>query len=49
MQSNERIDSSVMHSMRLVADERARRGEASFLCFIDGTDTARLLRAYGLL
>jgi hypothetical protein len=49
VQSNGRIDSAVIHRLRLLADERARRGEATFLCFIDGTDTARLLRAYWFL
>jgi hypothetical protein len=30
-----------------MADDRARRNGRTVLCIIDGTDTARILRAYG--
>jgi hypothetical protein len=33
--------------VRITADDRARRQGPTLVCFIDGTDTARILKAYG--
>lgn len=46
-QSSGRVDSSVLQRLRIVADDHARRVGRTLLCVIDGTDTARILRAHG--
>jgi hypothetical protein len=47
VQFNGRIDSAVIQRVRITADDRARKHGSTMICFIDGTDTARLLTAYG--
>jgi hypothetical protein len=47
VQLNGRIDSSLVQRVRITADYHARTGGRTLLCFIDGTDTARILKAYG--
>jgi streptomycin 6-kinase len=47
VQFNGRIDSSVVQRVRITADYHARARGKTLLAFIDGTDTARILKAYG--
>jgi hypothetical protein len=38
-----------MQRLHIMADDRARRHGKTVLCIIDGTDTARVLHAYGYM
>jgi hypothetical protein len=49
LQFNGRIDSAVHQRLWTLAQNRGMHGERPTVCVIDGTDTARLLRAYGYL
>lgn len=49
LQFNGKIDSSVHHRLRTEAERRGASGKRTLLCLVDGTDTARLLQAYGFI
>lgn len=49
VQFNGRIDSAVYQRLWTLAQHRSMAGERPSVCVIDGTDTARLLVAYGYI